>query len=87
MAQSVLDARLRRVTPSEAERANVVNGVTFGHIHDDWERLKAKLAEGDELWYFRTPDETWRAVPNCGLEGYAIVRQGTLFDLILTGIG
>jgi hypothetical protein len=65
----------------------MVDGVAFGHIHDEWIRFKARLLEGDELWYFRTSDDTWQtAFPRCGLEGYAIVRGGSLIAEIFTSI-
>jgi hypothetical protein len=85
--QSVLDSLQRRVTPSEAEGDNMVDGVAFGHIHDKWVEFKEQLLEGDELRHFRTPDETWETIfPRCGLEGYAIIRDGALVTMIVTGI-
>ena len=87
MAQFVLDSLQRRITPEEAEKEHMEDGIPFGHIHAEWCQLKAQLREGDELWYFRTPDATWQsAFPRCGLEGYAIIRAGQLVAQILTSI-
>jgi hypothetical protein len=87
IAQSILDSLQRRVTTIEAEREHIVDGIAFGRIHVEWNRLKAQLQDGDELWHFRTPDETWQtAFPLCGLEGYAIIRGGALIAMIFTSI-
>lgn len=37
-------------------------------------RLAANMNETDELWYFRSPEETWNHL--CGREGYVILRDG-----------
>ena len=44
----------------------------------------AKLREGDELWWYQTPQETWDML--CGREGFAIVRGGAIVDFIFTAI-
>ena len=45
----------------------------------DWcallEDLKAKIKEGDELWYYE-----WKQDPLSGTGGYAIIRKGEVVD-------
>jgi hypothetical protein len=40
----------------------------------EWEAFKAEMVEGDELWIWRTPPESWKQ--RRGRGGYAIVRNG-----------
>jgi hypothetical protein len=60
--------------------------------HDDlldeqWLQFKDKFQDGDELWVFRTPQETWTEFfPRCGMEGFALVRDDTVVAEILTSI-
>lgn len=56
--------------------------LAFGWIHDEWVKLKSKMQPDDELWYFRSPEHTWRMM--AGREGYAIVRNGEPIDCIVT---
>lgn len=44
----------------------------------------ARLREGDELWWYQTPPETWEML--CGREGLALVRDGKIIDFIFTAI-
>ncbi len=37
---------------------------------------------GDELWRFRSPDETW--INLVGLAGYALVREGAIVKTLTT---
>ena len=55
--------------------------VVFGFIHDDWLRLKRQLQEGDELWEFCSPPESWDNL--YGREGICIVRNGEIIDRII----
>lgn len=48
----------RSVSTEQAIRENMYDGVPFGNANEDWERLKAKMHEGDELWYFEPPSKT-----------------------------
>jgi hypothetical protein len=40
----------------------------------EWEAFKAEMVEGDELWMWGTPPESWEHL--CGRGGYVIVRDG-----------
>ncbi len=65
-----LEARERVVDPMGA-----VPDVPFGHLNVAWERLKQDLVEGDEVWSFSAPCETWRGTK--GVEsGYVILHNG-----------
>ncbi|MBW7885800.1 MAG: hypothetical protein H3C34_24850 [Caldilineaceae bacterium] len=44
-------------------------------------RVHACLQPDDEIWYFTTPPETWRA--EVGRAGYAIVRDGAVVGVLL----
>src|SRR4029078_12158664 len=85
--QSIMESRQRKVTTAEAESATLIDSVPFGAINEEWNKFKGQLRESDELWYFCTPEETWTTLfPRCGLEGYVIVRDGKLFDELLTSV-
>jgi hypothetical protein len=44
----------------------------------EWERFKANIQPGDEVWYFCSPGETWEQL--MGWRGYAIFRKGRLVE-------
>jgi hypothetical protein len=39
-----------------------------------WREFQTEYRDGDEVWYFRSPDNTWPA--RLGAAGVAIVRGG-----------
>lgn len=41
-----------------------------------WEKLKSEAREGDELWAFENPSNTWKRLGRH--TGYALVRNGTI---------
>jgi hypothetical protein len=41
-----------------------------------WEKLKAEAGEGDELWAFENPSNTWKKLGRH--TGYALVRRGKI---------
>ena len=45
-------------------------------IRREWSKLKAKAAEGDELWAFANPANTWKTLGR--QSGYALVRGGKI---------
>jgi hypothetical protein len=54
---------------------------------DQWLRFKDNMLEGDEIWYYRTPQETWTEwFPRCGREGYVLVRDDKVIDEILISV-
>lgn len=71
-----------RVSIHDAEKGNMVDGVPFGSQSAEWEALKAAMADGDELWQFGSPSDSWQHL--AGREGYAIVRNGKAVGTIVT---
>jgi hypothetical protein len=56
-------------------------------LEDQWLVFKDKMRDGDELWYFRTPPETWTEFfPRCGMEGYALVRGEKVIAEVFTSM-
>ncbi len=79
----------RRVTVEEAERANLVKNdrlgmapIPFGSNHAAWKALLDQMVDGDELWEFCSPPESWRH--HAGSELIALVRSDQIVAAILT---
>ncbi len=45
-------------------------------IRREWEKLRASAAEGDEVWAFANPSNTWKRLGK--QTGYALVRDGEI---------
>ena len=81
---------LRRKTTLEEyqERRLDVGGrlgpasVTFDYQSRRWLDFKRQIQEGDELWEFRSPFQTWLHLR--GRQGICIVRDGEIIDSIVT---
>ena len=43
-----------------------------------WQKLKAKAGEGDEVWAFANPSNTWKKLGK--QTGYALVRDGRIVE-------
>ncbi len=77
----------RGVVPESwlSERISVEQAAAlFGRanaLKQKWEALKAQMVQGDELWRYSSPPETWRAL--IGRSGIALVRNGVPFAEIL----
>lgn len=56
--------------------------VPFGFYNYQWNQLKAELQDGDELWLFSSPKESWKNM--CGRGGICIVRDGEVVKLMVT---
>ena len=70
-----------RTTNEQAISDNMYEGRPFGYANDDWERLKAKMQPGDELWYFAPPnDQVMR------LWGLALVRQRRVISTVIDAV-
>jgi hypothetical protein len=41
-----------------------------------WQKLRNEMQEGDELWAFENPSNTWKKLGHHN--GYAIVRNGNI---------
>jgi hypothetical protein len=71
----------RSVSIEQAISENMYEGVPFGHANDDWERLNAKMQEGDQLWYFEPPSKT-----TMQLSGLALVRMDEVVSTVILGV-
>lgn len=45
-------------------------------IRREWSKLRAQAREGDELWAFANPANTWKTIGK--QTGYALVRGGKI---------
>lgn len=54
----------------------------FGEMTEKWQGFVQQLGEGDELWLFSSPDDTF--AKKLGCQGYAIVRKGSIHDTLIT---
>jgi hypothetical protein len=71
----------KQTTFEQARSDNMHDGRPFGHANDDWERLVAKMKDGDELWYFEPPNE--RVMQ---LWGLGLVRSGRVISTVITAV-
>ncbi|MEQ2009810.1 MAG: hypothetical protein ABMA26_23750 [Limisphaerales bacterium] len=72
--QSIIASLLRRIAQDDL-------------LDEQWLLFKDKMGDGDELWYFRTPQETWTEFfPRCGMEGYALIRDDKVVAEIFTSM-
>jgi hypothetical protein len=71
-----------KTTVAELEAKHMHKGKPFGYQNAKWEALKAKIVNGDELWEFSSPPESWRSL--AGRAGVALVRDGEVIDSIVT---
>ncbi|MDD5542003.1 MAG: hypothetical protein PHX83_02420 [Acidobacteriia bacterium] len=74
----------QKTTIEEQEAKRQYEGKTFGLMHTEWERFKSKIIDGDELWEFSSPPETWERL--AGREGLSIVRHGEVIHSIVTAM-
>ena len=72
----------------QAEAENMVSNprlgvepVPFGFNNHQWQELLAEMQDGDELWTFRTSDESWDN--GCGRAGISLVRNGKEVNCII----
>jgi hypothetical protein len=79
----------KKITVADAEAANMhmpsrhaASPVPFGFRNQRWRALVAKMEEGDELWTFCSPLESWTHL--AGSAGIALVRRGEVVDSIVT---
>lgn len=70
-----------KTTYERAVAENLHDGLPFGRANDDWERLKARIWPGDELWYFAPPSGS--AMQPWGL---ALVCGGKVVSTVITAV-
>jgi hypothetical protein len=47
-------------------------------IRREWEKLRDAAEEGDEIWAFENPSNTWKKLGHH--TGYALVRRGKIVE-------
>lgn len=79
--------RMTIVEIEELERVvdpcNAVPSSPFGHLNSVWERFKANIREGDEIWTFRANWDRGWAKQVCS--GYALLRGNDVAHHFMTG--
>lgn len=80
---------IKQVTVEEAEAAHMVRNdrlgkepVPFGFQNKQWRALLEQITQGDELWEYSSPPESWRDL--AGRAGIALVHNGEIVGSILT---
>jgi hypothetical protein len=88
-AAGIKDWLQKRLTVAEAEASYMVKddrlgpaAVPFGFQNDKWRALRAEMQEGDELWEFTSPPESWANLG--GRAGIALVRDGEVVRTLVT---
>ena len=70
--QSIIASLCKRLVPDDL-------------LDEEWLEFKDSFRDGDEIWYFRSPPETWTEFfPRCGIAGYALVRDDHVVAEIFT---
>ena len=77
-------SEIERESLREIQKCGHCPKVPFGFANDSWNRLKAKVQNGDELVFFRNSKHAWEQL--AGAEGYALIREGRIVDAFLTGM-
>jgi hypothetical protein len=74
-----------KMTIEESIIASLKKRIGSNDLEDEhWIQFKGQLKEGDEIWYYKSPAETWtKWAPLCGREGYALVSDDKVVDEIL----
>ena len=54
----------------------------LGFLNSEWEKLKARMVPGDEIWEFDSPGEYWASL--AGEAGIVLVRDDTAVFFITT---
>jgi hypothetical protein len=52
------------------------------YVDNTWNPFIVDMLPGDELWRFRSPDDTWARL--AGRAGYAILRNGKIVRSLIT---
>ena len=80
-------AEFRESSVREYERWCRLIGRTSTPFEDSgpgrsWASLEAEYREGDALYFFTSDERSWGEL--CGREGYVLIRNGMILDLIET---
>jgi hypothetical protein len=89
MCRAIQECLRQPVARKEVESIHTgPDGCIFGHIAEEWRKLMSILESetGAQLWFFRTPEETWHTFPLGGIEGYAVVKDDKIIDFLITAL-
>jgi hypothetical protein len=79
------ETRRARLEFARSRGAPLTGGpVPFGFMNREWRELVASMLDGDELWEYRSSDESWNHL--AGRAGIALVRKGEIVDAITTAL-
>lgn len=68
----------------EVELAHAESAEPQLRTSPQWREFKAEVASGDQIHYFRSPEDTWTGFPLCGVEGYVILRDSKVHSYFVT---
>ena len=66
----------QRVENAPTAQHRNLSGMAAMRIKMEWDRLRREAKEGDELWAFENPSNTWKKLGKH--TGYALVRNGRI---------
>ncbi len=66
----------QRVENAPTAQHRNLSGMAAMRIRMAWQKLKTEAQEGDELWAFENPSNTWKKLGHH--TGYALVRNGKI---------
>lgn len=68
-------------TPEQLARNPEMPSQPFAFNNERWEGLKSQMIDGEELWYFCRPRQTWRDL--AGRAGLAVVHGGDVVNTLV----
>ena len=66
----------QRVENAPTAQHRNLSGMAAMRIKMEWDKLRREAKEGDELWAFENPSNTWKKLGKHS--GYALVRKGKI---------
>lgn len=75
-------AMFRNEQPKEKSRVCSLAPLENITNSDEWKKMKSALIEGDEIWEFCSPGESWARMMGC--TGICVVRNGEVIMDIVT---
>ena len=75
----------QRVENAPTAQHRTLSAMASMRIRMAWQKLKAEAREGDELWAFENPSNTWKTLGR--QTGYALVRNGKVVKSVVATSG
>jgi hypothetical protein len=70
----------QQVDNKPAAQHRDLSPMTALRIRREWEKLRSRLGEGEQLWYFINPSNTWKKLGKH--TGYARVKDGRILESV-----